>query len=608
MSILEKIKNNRILNSKSFEILIFIVLALYPLRFAGVGCDLWDIGFNCVSFKYGDVDHMSRVLYYGYFLSVKLGHLLTMLPLGNTLVGIKAYCGLVISIDVVLSSVFCIRKLKINKWFVFLGEILSVSVCYSPSVVLYNHVSFLLLIVSIMLIYVGLTEQKTYCLVLAGACLGINIFFRFPNAIEPMLILAVWYYLFLNKAPIKEYLTKTLSCLLGYLVAIGAVIIPINSKYGINAYIDGIRDLFAISDDAAVYSPFAMITEGLKGYLRGARRIADVVIFAAIGCLIYLIIIKVNLTKTSKSSGINKKLIAIISSLTGMVLVGFMIVRKLMMFDGYHYAVIYFTVAFFAVLTIAVAVYTIVNRKSSQNEKLFSLLIILNIMIQSVGSGTGIAPVINSLFLVMPYFVYSYFKLITGIVKKCDFDKILITGCKLIVINVFSAVFFAFFLQCVYFGLNYNYEEAKGNIATEGIVTDSAVLKGTRMSAERAAWMQSLSDYLNENNLKGQGGIVYGYAPALLYYLELEPLISSWPDLESYSYEEMKKDLFNAKDRINEGAINYPVIILDNSQLQGVKEGNEQKWQLIDDFMNEYDYSESFSNERFSLWTAKDCK
>ena len=262
----------------ALEIFMMAVLILYPLRHVNMGGDLWDVGYNYGNFTYPGIMQIGKMWFFSIYLANGLGHLLTLLPFGNTLIGLNVYTGLFISIPAVMGYLFFTRVLKVPQLLAFAGEIIAISMCWCPTALLYNYLTYVLLTGCMILLYQGFTKKKAWMLVLAGACLGLNVFVRFSNLPEMGLILAVWLYAFFEtceeSGKEKGWIGKgfgnagkyTLFCLAGYL---GAVLIIggwIAIRYGIGEYVGGIQLLFAMTDVAADYKPNSMITDVIWQY------------------------------------------------------------------------------------------------------------------------------------------------------------------------------------------------------------------------------------------------------------------------------------------------------------------------------------------------------
>ena len=612
MILIEKIKNAGIWKNKYLYAILLTLIVLYPLRWTFTGLDLWDSGYNCISYVCFGPEYMNPALFYSTFLSCVSGRLLSLLPFGDTFAGLRFYCGMVICANVLISSLFCIRKIKLNRWAVILGELLAVSLCYSPAVVLYNHLSFLLLTIAIILIYDGLVGDKGICLVAAGFILGLNVYTRFPNITQAVLILALWYHLWIRRAKLIEILNKTLFCIAGWMIAFLLGFALISAVYGKGSYVSGIQGLFGISEGAGDYSLTAMLMAMIGAYARGARRLADMAVFTAAAGLAAFVFQKIS-GQNEKVTDKTKQSEIFIGIIAGIGLIIFYIVRQLMQFDFHHYITVILTAAMFIDVVMILCLVIILNKGTDDSKKLFSALLLMQVIALSVGSNTGISPVMNNMFLMAPFMAHYLY----SVLKDCEKDiipglyrigpaerKILIKPAKRIGMIVFMIAMLSFFIQCVLFGIGYVYEEAGNGIGGQACVTDNRVLAGTRMSEERADWMQGITDYINKEQLQGHDAIVYGYAPALVYYLSLKPVIGSWPDLDSYATSSMKDDMEALKLRIDEKGVECPLIIFDEQNIKEQQEHNPEKWEILDDFMTKYGYSEAFSCGRFSIYRS----
>ncbi len=581
MDILDRIVNARIFKNRYMMAAFVILIALYPLRWTFTGADMWDVGYNCGNFIHFDRNILGDTWFFSTFLAGALGHFISLLPLGHTLAGMRFYCSLVITCNVIVSSIFCINKLRIRPGIVIIGSILAVSLCYSPSVVLYNHLSFLLLDIAVILLYTGLTEDRCYCLALSGFLLGLNVFVRFSNITQAVLIVGVIYYLAISRKGFKDSLVRILLCICGYIAAL-LIMFVILSQYGISDYFSGIHGLFTMTEDAVEYKPGAMLLRMFDIYVRGGRRIADIVLFSTAAFLVILLFGKL------------RKKERILSLVTGGLLIVFFVLKGLMQFDFHHYITVILTAAMFIDLVLLLFIAIIAGRKYGTDDKLIAALMLLFIMSLSVGSNTAISPIMNSLFIIGPL--------------MADKATLYICDKKSLYFSILTRVAFvavaAFYIQCVLFGAMYSYQEAQNGAGGRMTVTGNPVLCGVRMDDDHARNLQELTDHIGRNGLSGVGLITYGYAPSLAFYLELEPVITTWPDLESYSLSSMKKDIQALEAAIDIHNMECPVIIIDNEGALKQKEKDPQKWELLSGFIKAYSYSPDYDNGRFTVYTA----
>ncbi len=200
------------------ENLFVVILVFYPLRHIGYGIDFRDTGYNYANFQYMGTEHMDPMWLFSTYLANVTGNLLMKLPKADTMIGMNLYTGLFVSVLALAGYFFCTRKIKMPKVLVFLGEMMAISLCWCPTAVLYNYLTYLLFLGSFLLLYCGLlmeTEstmdagysmevryyvlQKHYkkqrwMLAGAGALLGMNVLVRFSNLPEAAMIVAVWAY------------------------------------------------------------------------------------------------------------------------------------------------------------------------------------------------------------------------------------------------------------------------------------------------------------------------------------------------------------------------------------------------------------------------------
>lgn len=259
-----------------------LILVLYPLRHINWGLDLWDTGYNYANFRYFSMDHMDPMWFFSTYLANGAGSLLMKLPGAGGLVGMNLYTGLSVSLLALTGYFFCTRRLGMPGAIVFLGELTAVSLCWCPTALLYNYLTYILFLAAYVLLYRGLVEEKRACLTGAGLLLGTNVLVRFSNLPEAGMILAVWVYDFLlwhrekkaaqksggaRKGLLPMLAGHTLWCLGGYLAALALLLGFIHIRYGLGEYAEGIRRLFAMTERATDYKPAAMIMGIIGAYV-----------------------------------------------------------------------------------------------------------------------------------------------------------------------------------------------------------------------------------------------------------------------------------------------------------------------------------------------------
>ena len=235
------------------ENIALVLLAFYPLRHISWGLDLWDTGYNYANFQYMGTEHMDPMWLFSTYLANAAGNLLTRLPNGGTLLGMNLYTALFASALGLLGYFFCTRALRIPKPAAFAGEFIALSLCWCPTALLYNYLTYILFLGCVILLYYGLVKEKKGCLIAAGACLGTNVLVRFSNLPEMAMIVAVWAYdviLWLEGRKEgkgwRRLLSHTGWCLLGYAAALAVLLGWIQLRYGLDEYGAGIARAFCV--------------------------------------------------------------------------------------------------------------------------------------------------------------------------------------------------------------------------------------------------------------------------------------------------------------------------------------------------------------------------
>ena len=353
VTMVERQKENSklIWGKRALDACLLLVLVLYPMRHVKLGGDLWDVGYNYGNFMYPQLGRMGKTWYFSTYFASKLGHLLTLLPYGNTWIGMNVYTGLIASLLAVMGYLFFTRALKISRVYAFAGEMIALSMCWCPTALLYNYLTYVLFSGCVILLWLGLKKERKLFLVLAGACLGANVFVRFSNLPEMGLILAVWTYVFFEALDqrkgdragaqgsqgaeggkagergskeaqggkagglgskgvedgkaggpgikgaeggwvgkmLGEAGKKTLWCLLGYVAVLAVTFAWIGLIYGIGQYVEGIKLLFAMTDTATDYKATSMIYGLIWPYKESLHWVVRLGFFAVLALLVRLV-------------------------------------------------------------------------------------------------------------------------------------------------------------------------------------------------------------------------------------------------------------------------------------------------------------------------------
>lgn len=623
------------------ENLFVVVLAFYPLRHIGVGLDFWDTGYNYANFQYMGTEHMDPMWLFSTYLSNGLGNLLTKLPNAGNLWGMNLYTGLFVSLLALTGFFFCYKVLKIPAWIAFAGEMLAVSLCWCPTALLYNYMTYALLLLCMILLYRGLTGEKKWCLFAAGVCLGANVLVRFSDLPQAALILAVWAYDYIvwregKKEDKREQaerfwprlLRHTLWCMLGYLAALAVLFGYIQIRYGMDRYAEGIARLFAMTDTATDYKPASMLIELLYTYVENLYWAARIGVILLGGMILSAIaglaadglkrrekrLFRNRGETPNRKPNVGETAFAV---LLGAAMIGWLYLRGFCSWNYYSYDSILRPGILFLMLTMLIALIRIFHPKCPKEEKLISGLILLVVLLTSIGSNNGVYPSLNNLFAAAPYTLWQSWRFLRNVKEK---------RLGTIRVSFFPAkgLLSAFLLLCLFqfglFGASFVFAEGTGVQDAHSYVENNAILENIRMSGDKARWLTEISAYVEENGLQGREVILYGQIPALSYYLQMPSAFNPWSDLDSYSVEQMALHLAGTAEKMEQDAAKRPVIILERScaaylsgGVNALKElgldearigkiAEDQKWPLLLQFMEEQGYEQDFGNEKFTVF------
>lgn len=592
--------------------LFVIALALYPLMKINQGLDVVDTSYSLGNFQYFPTADGTWMV--ATYLANAVGYLFMQLPQGDTLIGMYFYTGLVVSLTA-LFSYFALRK-KMQAWIAFLGEILAIGMCWCPTTILYNYLTYALMSVGIWFLYRGIcmgwdaseaAAQKTRYFVFAGICLGANVAVRMPNVVQAVFILALWYGAWLQKAKVGTVIKDTLLCLVGYLAGFGVPFLTICGKYGMEAYPKMVKTMFAMTDKATDYKPTSMVTGMLGDYFTGLYWLAFAGVCVAFLYLVYLAK-KLFLKKlTVKKLSAIEWLYRLVCILVFTVLIRFYWGRGMFDFRYYNYGSIYLWAVLFLLVTVACAVWVLLDRRGKcGEEKVLALLVLLQMFVTPLGSNNALYPMINNLFLAAPFTLWiccRWFAKTRG--KEIHVPwKILLAmfGIMVLIQSI------GFHTQFVF--LDGVWGEKRDTLA-EGIPK----AEGIHTNRENAELLADLAAYAKERQFAGREVILYGEIPGLSYFLDMPTAIStSWPDLDSYRMVQFEEDMAEVEKKME---TSRPVVIVASAiaayrgedaeayEWFGVDEeayDADEKVALLLQFLEEYDYEETFCNMRYAVY------
>ena len=580
-----------------------LILLLFPLIKISQGIDLTDTGYSLGNYRFfGQIDGIWVLLT---FLSNAAGALLTKLPMGGTMLGMKLYASLIVSLMALLGYRFF--KTKMPAWLAFAGEIAAIGFCWCPTVILYNYLTYLLFLSGAILLFRGLAGSRPICLVLAGMVLGLNVWVRFPNNIlEASLIVAVWYYGILKKKPFKRTLGETGLCIAGYLFSFAVMLGIISALYGSGALGDMITGVFGMAGSASDYTLGEMLLAILDAYLHGFQWMLYMILCILPGIPFFVI-------KEEKFLGIRKVVYCLCIPLL------FIVLGKWGMFNFKYYqkeAALQWG-AVFLLVAFVVLLWMLYTRMLDANWRLLGCIALLMILVTPLGSNNHIWPVLNNLFFVAPVILWMVYRFVRW--GRTYLDA---TGkVPLFPVKAMTAwILIAFFVQSVGIGCAYVFLDGEGGERRMYRVSDNPVLHGMHTSEMNAETLEEINAFMVENKsvYEDRKLILYGNIPGLAYYLDKAPAIyTTWADLNTSSLSQLTEELEMISDGIKTQEMQRPLVIMtpaidayfsgnsDAMEFWGADKESydkDEKLSAIRYFMEKNAYSQVFANEAFVIY------
>lgn len=600
----EKIK--RIL----YNIIFPLILLLCPLVKSAIGVDYMDSMYSPGNFVF--FSEMEGTWVIATYLANAIGFVLTKLPGAGTYLGLRIYTGLFVSAMASISYFWFKNRIRIPAWIVAVSEIVAIGLCWCPTTILYNYLTYFFMMLSLICLYEGLVQDKKGLLVVAGAFLGANLLVRFPNIVEVGFIIAVWIYGFLKKKKVIDVVKETLWCMLGYFACVGILMGVIVASYGINSYVDMIASLFSMTDSASSYKPVEMVLAIVRTYLQSMKWPVGMALYAIVVCLMFNVL-KGRLVWA-------KKLATVLG-----ILVLFRWYYGQGMFNiKYHtYESMFWWMATFLIIAMVILMMNLFDKKVTAEYKLLCIIVFLIIAITPIGSNNNIYPTMNNLFMVMPVAVYSIYNLVMSI-RRIEWTF----PVRAMLIAVVTAVL----VQSIGFGVTFVFRGARNGQRRDTKIENNDILKGMYTNAEKAQAIEELSMYWEErksavdpDELDDTELLLFGHIPGVSYFLNTPCAIPhSWPDLASYAYSTFENDMVDLEGRITDKGEVKPVVIVSygvNAVLtddavameyyaNNIDAGEEplermvasEKLAYLGKFLQEFDYKQTFSNGRFVVY------
>lgn len=554
-----------------------LILLLYPLVGVSKGLDITDTTYGLSNYEFLPViDPMWGL---STFLANVTGRAIMKLPFAGTMLGMGVYCSFIIS----LIALVCYYSLQrwMPGWMIFIGEFISLSLCWCPRVILYNYLTYLFFTLGLLCLLFGMFEweRQTLFLVLAGICLGLNVMVRFPNIIETGLILVLWFYQMITRGKFIETVKKTFSCIAGFLLGIVIPLFAIMGMYGPSAYFEMIVSLFGATEGAQDYTAFGMIGSILSAYGTTLKDMIIMVPCVAAGVIMFNLF--------PEKHVFVKKLLYIAGLF---VLVRYYFAVGVFTRNYRYYDSMFQAAMMFVIIAIVLAVTGstgILNGSRQEQTLAFASLVV--ILITPIGSNNYTFPVINNLFFVAPVTLWLLRRLMFRLGEgDYHFPWQAMVTMVIIVVMIQGTIFHGSFAF-----LDGDVGEERDSHAVIPKVSSMAT------TSYNADSLNELYKALKDIDALGGEAIFFGSVPGLSYIFDLEPAINTvWPDLDTYSTSKFKEEL----SKISVSGEEAPVVITGRNLTEYAN--INAKRDVLMDYLASNDYNKVFESDRFTVYAV----
>ena len=587
-------QNVRISQSSIQNVIVPIVLFLCSFYDVNKGVDIKDAGYSMNYFLHFDNYPGNRMI--SRFWSNVVGHLFSLLPGGDTWLGLSLYATSIIGLTVVIAYFVCKRVMD---WrMAAVSEIFAIFFCWNPNVILYDYMSFLLFTLggSLLLIALEKEEKKRYY-VWAGVVLGMNVFVRLPNLAEMAAIVLLWYTAFVKKWTWKQAVQRTLLCVTGYAIACVVSIASILKLYGFYELKLCVYNLFNLSQSQDNYGLVYMVTETFRIVVGYAGYLVPLILLALLlGVLL----------KKDERRGIVYKVIFF-----GLTCGYFWLAAKQFKLFNWNFQThesVLGLACLFLLWGLVCSVLTLIVSKS-HNARIYALVFIGVFFVMPLGSNNTIYLEIMNMFLLIPITVFLTANLLNEWKERIpSLTGLAINNAVRVICYASAAVMM---VQTIGYGMNYTFNDSIE------VKAENYSYAGMYSSEERIALLDEMYAFCEQEELLGKEAIFYCNAPGLSFILDMpSALESSWADWYTFSIvrfaitmEELEWDIDNGQE--------HPVVIL-STPYDRYYRGEDVDWakypeSMIDDkawtlnkFLRDNQYERIYVNEEFAIYTVSD--
>ena len=563
-------------------ILFPVLILLFCFAKVNQGVDITDSTYSLTNFLFAD--KMDVMWYVSTFYANLIGGLLVKLPAGNTLLMMNVYTGVFKALAALVAYFFFVKTVKVPRELAFIGTIAALGLCWCPTTILYNYLTYLLFLAGAIFLYKGIVNDKNGFLVAAGFFLGSNVWVRFANVCEAALIIVLWAACLIKDKTFKESFTKTLNCIAGYVLGLLPGVVLISVKRGFGAIYTGINELFFMTGEAASYSVSGMFMQTIRAYVQTWPWMEITFFMLVLAMLAFLVL-------PTKLTWLRYVLTTII---TGGFCI-FLYRKNLFTRDYRSYGSIYrFGALMLAIMLVWFIVHAL-NRKNAFEGRILAFIGIVIIAITPLGSNNDIYTNLNNMFFVFPAFFFLMVRFVSGneYFRGLRYSILLLT--------------LLFVLQSVLFGFEFAFRDGSYDEARTAKITSVPAADGMTTTEANKKDMEAFMKCFEREGLTGKGLLLYGNVSGLGFYTGEIPVISTaWPSLDSFSTDKYALEMSALSERFDSEGASLPTVIIGNEELDAILNNPESKKQsILKDFISKYKYTEIYDGAKFAVFAVK---
>ena len=576
-----------------------LILALWPLAGAAQGIDLSDTTYALANYR--ALPGTGSTWYYATYLANRAGALLMRMPGGGTLLGMNVLTRLVVSLTALLS--YFGLKGQLGRRAAFFGEWIAVALCWCPTVLLYNYLTYLLLTAGGLLLIAAVRTDRDLSplYAAAGALLGLNVFVRFSNAAQALLIVALWAWAAAVRMPFVRVLRRTLLCIAGYAAGLLAGLGIVAARGGAAAYFAMIPELFSMTSQASDYTMGSMLASTLSAYAHTLRWAALMAGCAAAGAVF------LSMPSVRRHLAAGRALYA-----AGMaVLLRFLWGHGMFTLNYADYGSMFewgmclllLALVLGACRTAAAgkkrggaAAGSAEDISGAEADRLGfpAAVSVMIVLISPLGSNNYTFPALNDLFIPAPFVLAALGQVLADERRRAKTVRpAAFAGLAMAAMAVAML-----FVQGSAFHVRFSFRDGTDGTARTAQVSNIPVFAGMWTVPDNARTVGELAEALADAS--GETAIAWGGIPGVHYAFSLAPALTNlWPSLDSYPAEDMEEEL-----DLLEAEGGTPVVIIDAGVSAADGSPAALKRALLEGFMDRAGYATVFANERFIVRKA----